>query len=234
MQVIHLLISDRKYIYDNSVITKYEMSSNEKTDIAIKERFRIPLEGPFVHYLLKELKRSEHYRSKFIKNMQNYLKDKSCLEIYLQPATKDLLDYSWNDRVYVMVREKSELDHALSWLSTLGGAFSALGDYFEKCAETAAKISINQLKLAIRLGDPQIAARCRLYFALSLIQRKRFKLAREIIYREYNEGLNAVVVDIRLLRMCKGIWAKLQYEHSLYVEQSKKCKIKKKLNSDVK
>lgn len=26
-----------------------------------------------------------------------------------------------------MVRERCELDHALSWLSTLGGAFSALG-----------------------------------------------------------------------------------------------------------
>lgn len=44
------------------------------------------------------------------------------------------------------------MDHAFSWLSTLGGAFSALGDYFENCAETAGKISIQQLQLAFRLG----------------------------------------------------------------------------------
>lgn len=29
--------------------------------------------------------------------------------------------------------EKRELDSALAWLSTLGGAFSALGDDFENC-----------------------------------------------------------------------------------------------------
>lgn len=51
-----------------------------------------------------------------------------------------------------MVKERCEVDHAFSWLSTLGGAFSALGDYFENCAETAGKISIQQLQLAFRLG----------------------------------------------------------------------------------
>lgn len=54
--------------------------------------------------------------------------------------------------MYDLVRERCEVDHALSWLSTLGGAFSALGDYFEACADTAGKISVHQLKLALRLG----------------------------------------------------------------------------------
>lgn len=32
-----------------------------------------------------------------------------------------------------LCHEKRELDSALAWLSTLGGAFSALGDNFEHC-----------------------------------------------------------------------------------------------------
>lgn len=32
-----------------------------------------------------------------------------------------------------IIREKQEADCAMSWLSTLGGAFSALGEEFEHC-----------------------------------------------------------------------------------------------------
>lgn len=37
-----------------------------------------------------------------------------------------------------MVIERQEADHAMSWLSTLGGAFSALGEEFEHCVSFAA------------------------------------------------------------------------------------------------
>lgn len=32
-----------------------------------------------------------------------------------------------------MTMERREIDHAMSWLSTLGGAFSALGEEFQQC-----------------------------------------------------------------------------------------------------
>lgn len=119
-----------------------------------------------------------------------------------------------------LVRERCELDHTLSWLSTLGGAFSALGDYSLNCAEIAGKISYHQLQLALRLQDEGIVARCRLYFSLSLIQRKHYKFARKIIYNEYLNAKKAIVIDTRLISMCKGIWSKLQYESNL----NKQCK----------
>lgn len=115
-----------------------------------------------------------------------------------------------------MVREKCELDNALSWLSTLGGAFSALGDHFEKCALIAGKISVDQLRLALQLGDPTIAARCRLYYSLSLIQQQKFRLSKYIILQEYHNAKTSIIIDFRLIRMCKGIWAKLQYEHNVH------------------
>lgn len=120
-----------------------------------------------------------------------------------------------------MVREKCELNYALSWLSTLGGAFSALGDYFANCAEVAGKISYQQLKLALRMNDQNTVARCRLYFSLSLIQKKYFKIAQRIIYNEYQTAKCAVVIDNRLLKMCEGIWSKLKYEHQLHRKNKK-------------
>lgn len=134
-----------------------------------------------------------------------------------------------NDRLTYLVREKCELEHALSWLSTLGGAFSALGDYYANCAETAGRISFNQFRLAMRLQDPAVMTRCRLYLGLSLVQRREFQTARRIIRYEYDRAKSVNVVDERLLKMCKGIWSKLQYEHQI----AKSCKtaVKMKINA---
>jgi len=38
-----------------------------------------------------------------------------------------------SEKLMQMVVERQEADHAMSWLSTLGGAFSALGEEFEHC-----------------------------------------------------------------------------------------------------
>lgn len=99
----------------------------------------------------------------------------------------------------------------MSWLSTLGGAFSALGDYFQKQSEIAGKISMQQMKLAMRLGDPSIISRCLLYLSISLIQKHKFKLAKRIVRSQF-EFANQND-DVRLRKMCLGIWSKLQYTH---------------------
>ncbi|KAA0201746.1 hypothetical protein HAZT_HAZT008091 [Hyalella azteca] len=74
------------------------------------------------------------------------------------------------------VQELSELDAWMSWLSTLGGACSALGDGSVRWADTAASISVRQMTIARRLGDPTIVARCRLYTAIACIQKHQYKV----------------------------------------------------------
>lgn len=101
----------------------------------------------------------------------------------------------------------------MSWLSTLGGAFSALGDYFQTSAETAGKISYHQMKLAIRLGNPYLLSRCFLYLSISLIQKNKLKAARRIIEQQYQFAKDSD--DTRLTKMCLGIWSKLQYTHQI-------------------
>ncbi|XP_024947310.1 uncharacterized protein F58A4.6 isoform X2 [Cephus cinctus] len=118
-----------------------------------------------------------------------------------------------NERITYLVLEHREVDHAMSWLSTLGGAFSALGEQFEHCAEIAGKISLRQFELALRLDDPLLVARCKLYAALSLLQRGRLRIAKSIIRNIYTFAVHQK--DVRLVRMCQGVWAKLQYSYKL-------------------
>ena len=140
-----------------------------------------------------------------------------------------------------MASEKREIDNAMSWLSTLGGAFSALGEEIPYCvrnklfnfisitktenyvrkfnhfhiytqAEVAGKISVKQFKLAYRLGDPLLVARCKLYAALSLIQRGDLKTPKHMLREIYKFGVKEK--DVRLQNMCQGVWAKLKYCHN--------------------
>lgn len=115
--------------------------------------------------------------------------------------------------VRVLIWEQLEIDHMMSWLSTLGGAFSALGDYYDNRAEIAGKISMQQMKLSLRLGDPGLISRCLLYLSISLIQKHAFRAARNIIQRQYEFAKEHE--DIRLTKMCLGIWSKLQYTHQI-------------------
>lgn len=115
--------------------------------------------------------------------------------------------------VRVLVWEQLETDHMMSWLSTLGGAFSALGDYFDDRANIAGKISIHQMKLAVRSGDPGVVSRCLLYLSIAYIQKHRFKAARFIISSQYQFAKQTE--DNRLTKMCLGIWSKLQYTYKI-------------------
>lgn len=207
--------SDGLYCYGIIYLNQYKIEKELRPigyKRIVKSR-RIKIDSLFVHYLSRELFISAVYRKHFISKWSNDLN--RCLKVLLQPTKYDTIDYNWNDRICLLVRERCELDHALSWLSTLGGAFSALGDYIADCAEVAGKISLRQFQFAIKLGDPNIAARCRLYLSISLIQKKQFRLAQKIILQEYHTAKSAVVVDRRLMNMCRGIWCKLQYEHRI-------------------
>jgi len=110
-----------------------------------------------------------------------------------------------------------ECEESFSALSTLGGAYSALGDYHLRFANVAGKISSRQFEIALRLGDPFMAVRCYLFVALSLIQKERFKKASRIVncIRSWSSSPVVADQDPRLFRMCEGIRRKLQDERAL-------------------
>lgn len=162
----------------------------------------------------------------FLRTCNNLSFDEGYLQIIfirLRMPKKQFLDYKWNKRLMQMVLERQEADCAMSWLSTLGGAFSALGEEFEHCAEMAGKISVRQFELALRLDNPLLVARCRLYSALSLIQRDCFTTPKYMIQRIYKLALREK--DVRLQNMCRGVWAKLRYCYKQY-KQKKSVSLK--------
>nr|XP_016923241.1 uncharacterized protein F58A4.6 isoform X1 [Drosophila suzukii]XP_016923242.1 uncharacterized protein F58A4.6 isoform X1 [Drosophila suzukii] len=130
-----------------------------------------------------------------------------------EPPETETIDYRFADMLAHTLWEHIEVEHLMSWLSTLGGGFSALGEQFERCAETAGKISLQQLKIGMRLGDPFLQARCKLYFSISLIQRGQLRAAKHLIREQYAFARRNVEKDVRLVRMCLGIWQRLSYEY---------------------
>lgn len=190
--------------------------------VIFKQCCKVQMNGYLVSMFIRTLKLSEVYRWLVISNLMKYRNSAHnknsypCkLVVQLCAPEKDIIDYKWNDRMVTLALERREVDNAMSWLSTLGGAFSALGDQFDHCALVAGRISIQQLKLALRLGDPLTVSRCKLYLALSLLQRGYLKDAQKIIERQYAFARSSSVVDMRLIRMCQGIWAKLKYMYQI-------------------
>ena len=205
---------------------------------------------------LRELTLSMRFKRRVIRHLRSLNK---VLVIKATPTT-DVVDYAWYDafelrgerRIYPFFRlffwrskraallawEKVEIDNLMSWLSTLGGAFSALGDSFGRCvscgflirglcehsmhsigwsfqADIAGKISIYQWKIGMRSGDPAVISRCKLYYSISLIQKGRLKAAKYLVLQEYERAKKEREIggDERLYKMCHGIWLKLQYSY---------------------
>lgn len=73
---------------------------------------------------------------------------------------------------------------------------------------------MQQLKIAMLIGDPLTAVRCKLYAAISLLQRGFYKQAKSIVQNQYVFIKSQLIVDERLIKMCYGIWTKLRYERS--------------------
>lgn len=121
-----------------------------------------------------------------------------------------IMDKTWNMKMQILIEERCEIENAMSWLSTLGGAYSSLGDKFLYHAKKAEQVSIQQYKLALRLRDPLAVARCKIFFAMSLVQQGYFKQAKQIIRKQYKYAImDEGRLDFRLANMCIAVWNKI-------------------------
>ncbi|KAG0715135.1 hypothetical protein GWK47_012650 [Chionoecetes opilio] len=196
----------------------------------LKKAFHIETEGLFFAAYIRELQKSLIYRLTVLQHwtyicQRKHLKTRSTdnivsvtIQVKVQDTLPHVLDYVWGARICRCVQERQHLDTMMSWLSTLGGACSALGDQMAGFAERAWAISVQQMEICLRLGDPNMVSRCRLYAAISLIQQCKFKVAARLIKREYLwvHTFPPEVRDTRLVNMCHGIWTKLRHERKIY------------------
>ncbi|KAH9376887.1 hypothetical protein HPB48_002797 [Haemaphysalis longicornis] len=133
------------------------------------------------------------------------------------------MDMPWEAKIGSLVNEQLELENTMAWLSTLGGAFSALGDYSPQFAQAASQVSLKQLQLAMRLGDPVVVCRCRLYLAMSLLQRGSLRSCRTLLRRQYQFAISKEGQrDPKLVKMCQSVWVRMRYLSSLRKNPSNK------------
>lgn len=143
------------------------------------------IEGLHFAVLLHELQTSKIYRQLVLQNLtychakdlQNGTRKKLLIQWKLKDTLPYIIDDQWCIRMNRCAQERQHLDTSMSWLSTLGGACSALGDYNPRFALRAGAISLEQLEIAMRFGDPGIISRCRLYAAISFIQQCKFRVS---------------------------------------------------------
>merc|ERR1711997_835528 len=85
----------------------------------------------------------------------------------------------------------------MHWLSTLGGAYSNLGEHSLAFAHQACDNAFRQMKIAVRSQDPFNIDRCWLYVAMSLMQQGELKKSRKIIEHIYRKTPKNKLIERR-------------------------------------
>ena len=115
-----------------------------------------------------------------------------------------------------VILETIELEDALNWLSTLGGAFSNLGEHNQQFAVRAGTNARKQLMVAMRCGDQSVVIKCWLFIGQSLLQQGQFSEASRVLRMVWRvchrPPLALLSSSTKLLNMCRGIWARLRHE----------------------
>ncbi|CAP29547.2 Protein CBG10031 [Caenorhabditis briggsae] len=131
------------------------------------------------------------------------------------------IDFGWERRMKHLFRYMLDLEKLMWNLSTLGGAYSAMGDFDTDYAKTAMKITTHQISLAKKYGDPVILARCYLYTALAEAQLGNLIQAVHIVraVRHWSkQNPNTEIVQ----RCCEGVYQKLRAIHIFGTADSNK------------
>ncbi|XP_063396262.1 uncharacterized protein LOC134680902 [Mytilus trossulus] len=220
----------KHYKYNEINITPGVCCAVGATEICPILKATVKLEAHFASCIASELKWSYKFRRRFLRRLKKrhsfiydyYPSDGDFSDIFdgclavpfvieIQPVyPPQKIDYAWYYRMQGLLIKKMHLEDAMAWLSTLGGAYSSLGDYFESHAVIAGKISFKQMVIAMEMADPITISRCRLFFALSLMQQGHFKESKYII-RKQLKFAKKVVKDVKLIAMCRGLWNKVCY-----------------------
>ena len=87
----------------------------------------------------------------------------------------------WGDKVLALAERHKVLTVTSLMLSTLGGAYSALGDISIARSLQAEVLAHYQYRVAIGLGDVGLAKRCQFFVAWSVIQRRDYDHATRIL-----------------------------------------------------
>lgn len=125
------------------------------------------------------------------------------------------VDHNWSKKILELVGNKAKLMESFSWLSTVGGGFSALGERDSKWSARAGALSLGQqLKLAELLGDERLKVMCHLFAALAALQMDNRQFCFNYIKRVILPLINAMPYrDVILINILKHIAFRLRTQY---------------------
>ncbi|XP_061193065.1 uncharacterized protein LOC133201282 [Saccostrea echinata] len=145
-----------------------------------------------------------------IKEQNKYVIFDYVVEVYpVYPKQK--VDYAWSYRLGAQMVRRMLLEEAFAWFSTLGGAYSSLGDCFPRFAEEAGRIAMKQLRIAEEEENPILECKAKLFFAQSLMQRGYTAESQRIIRAQTVFAKRMIEVDSKLLTMCHALRKRWKY-----------------------
>ena len=143
----------------------------------------------------------------------NCKKDKRSKELikHTYPPTGSL-DHRWYARVYSLLSDFVFMESALTWLNTMGGAYSSLGERSKHHARVAHNIATKQLAIADKLNDSRLMTQCNLYMAFGLLQQEKYKPARHIIADQMkSSNVTGRRAEEKLYQMCLSAKERLKF-----------------------
>jgi len=226
---IEVVIDEGGNLVDNSDENRDQSSFK----VNLSNKIKLFLPSKVAQGLMVLLNNNQSYRKLFHHNWKLKTGYKSNFLLQLKMLdTCDSLDFSGNKIASILLWEYIELEDALHWLSTLGGAFSNLGEHDQHFAKKAGENAQKQLIVAQKFGDKLVIAKCLLFVAMSLMQQQVFNKAAAIIRHVFSFCQTPTMKDLagtgKIISMCRGIWARLKYEFS----QSRKSKGIQSTNED--
>jgi len=182
----------------------------------------VTLNGRVFSALIYLLTVNDYFRNAFLSKINNSIDNFqksvniSYIKARLVMPEKCEIGYNSLSLSLKILWERIELDDAMHWLSTLGGAYSNLGEHSLSFAHRACENALRQMKVALKSDDPFVIYRCWLYVAMSLMQQGKLSSSRRIIeavYRKFStlDKMNHRTEDEKILKMCLGIWARLMH-----------------------
>jgi len=180
------------------------------------------LEGNAFSTLVYPLQSNVKYRDSFLVQLRYHSSALTygkmaipCMKIKVVMPKKSDIAYKSQALASKTLWERIELEDAIHWLSTLGGAYSNLGEHSLAFAHLACDNAFRQMKIALRSDDPFVIYRCWLYVAMSSMQQGHLSQSRRIIehtYQKFSYNENGRRIEHQKIKnMCLGIWARLKY-----------------------
>lgn len=118
----------RRHYYNRQSIQPAGGTDSDKSQKKAVRRLQLQLDAITGNYWLRELLQQKALRERLQAEHNVQL-----VWLSFHPPERDTIDYKWADMLAHTIWEHIEMEHLMSWLSTLGGGFSALGEQFERC-----------------------------------------------------------------------------------------------------